>query len=64
MNLFKPAGHRGKGQKGQGMTEYTLIIVLVSVAALVAFKMFGSQIKGLLFKASSDISKTTGTATP
>ena len=64
MNIFKQSGKRREGQRGQGMTEYTLIIVLVAVAALVALKLFGTQIKGLLFKASKDISTTTGTSAP
>jgi Flp pilus assembly pilin Flp len=55
---------RLKRQKGQGMTEYTLIIVLVAVAALLAFKLFGAQIRGLLTRSSKEISATTGTATP
>ena len=46
------------------MTEYTLIIVLVAVAALVALKLFGAQIKGLLSKSSRDIAATTGTSAP
>jgi len=62
--IFKKPGLRSNGQRGQGMTEYTLIIVLVAVAALVALKLFGAQIKGLLSKSSRDIAATTGTSAP
>ncbi len=42
------------------MTEYALIVVLVAVAALVAVKLFGKQIKGLFGSATKEISKETG----
>jgi len=52
---------RGR-EHGQGLTEYALIVVLVAVAALVALKLFGRQIKGLFGTASSEIA--TGTKVP
>lgn len=51
---------KGRGdardQRGQSMTEYALIVMLVAVAALVSIKFFGQQIKGLFKSASSEIS--------
>lgn len=57
---------------GQGMTEYIIIVALVAVAAIGAFKMFGqtaqNQIAGLAAElsgqdASSAISQAQGSAT-
>lgn len=64
MKISRPAGTSVKRESGQGMTEYILIIVLVAVATLVALKLFGAQIKGLLFHASKEIATTTGTPAP
>jgi Flp pilus assembly pilin Flp len=46
------------------MTEYNLIIVLVVVVALVAFKLFGAQIKALLTGASAQVAATTKSPVP
>jgi type IV pilus assembly protein PilA len=51
-------------ERGQGLTEYALIVVLVAVAALVALKLFGRQIKGLFTSATTEIATTTGTRAP
>ncbi len=53
-----------RGQRGQSLTEYVLIIVLVAVAALVALKVFGVQIKGLFGYATKEIATTTNTPVP
>lgn len=55
--------HR-RGQRGQTLTEYALIVVLVVVAALVVLKLFGVQIKGLFSKATQEIAETTNTPAP
>ena len=57
-------------QKGQGMTEYILIVALIAIAAIAALKYFNSKTnKGLrdtadsISKAVSD-GKTTGNTAP
>lgn len=60
MNSMLRSNRRPRGERGQGMTEYALIVVLVAVAALVAVKVFGKQIKGLFGSAQKEISKETG----
>ena len=50
---------RRANQRGQTLTEYTLIIVLVVVACLVALKLFGAQIRGLLTGATTEIARQT-----
>jgi len=47
------------GTRGQGMTEYILIVVLIAVAALVTVKMFGGKIKGLFQKSADTIESGT-----
>jgi pilus assembly protein Flp/PilA len=34
-----------KGKKGQGMTEYILIIALIAVLVIGAVKLFGGKVK-------------------
>ncbi len=46
-------------EKGQGMTEYILIVVLIAVAAIVVVKLFGKQIAGLFKKSTEKIDKET-----
>ena len=58
-----------KGMKGQGMTEYIIIVALIAVAAIVAFQFFGQQVRGSLAgtagalsgKAVNVVVDTTGT---
>ena len=33
-------------RKGQGMTEYIIIVVLVAIAVLVAVRLFGDTVRG------------------
>lgn len=36
---------RASGQRGQGMTEYIIIVALIAVAAIAAFQFFGQAIR-------------------
>ncbi len=38
---------RARNEKGQGMAEYALILVLVSIAAIVALTALGQSITGV-----------------
>lgn len=44
-----------KEEKGQGMTEYALILCLVAVAAAVAFAAFGVAVKDNLYNSINKI---------
>jgi Flp pilus assembly pilin Flp len=44
-----------KNNKGQGMTEYIIIVVLVVVAGLVVWKAFGDKIVGLVKDSTTQI---------
>jgi len=62
--MFRRRNSKQDLERGQSLTEYTLIVVLVAVAALVVLKLFGAQIKGLLFKSTKDIATTTQSPVP
>jgi len=46
---------KGKGEKGQGMTEYIIIVSLIAIACLLAVGVFGSNIRNLFVKASDSL---------
>ncbi len=48
---------RKLSQKGQGMTEYILIVALIAVAVIGAMKFFGSKAKEGFHTAGDDLSK-------
>jgi pilus assembly protein Flp/PilA len=47
------------GKRGQGMTEYILIIALIAILVLGAVKIFGGKIKDAFTKASSKVDNVT-----
>jgi Flp pilus assembly pilin Flp len=51
---------RVMNQRGQGMTEYILIIALIAVAVIVAVKMFSGSLSGGFTSAAGAISTNTG----
>ncbi len=38
-------GSRVRGQRGQGMTEYIIIVALVAVAAIAVYQFFGQVLR-------------------
>jgi pilus assembly protein Flp/PilA len=47
-------------EKGQGMVEYALIIVLIAIVVIVVLTVLGTQISRVFSMISSSLSKTTG----
>jgi pilus assembly protein Flp/PilA len=47
------------GKRGQGMTEYILIIALIAILVLGAVKILGGKIKDAFTKASSKVDNVT-----
>lgn len=45
------------GKKGQGMTEYILILALIAILVLGAVKMFGGKVKAGFNKASDKVAE-------
>ena len=44
-----------KNQKGQGLTEYALIIALVAIVAVAALTLLGGQISGIFGEINTDL---------
>lgn len=44
-----------KGEKGQGLVEYILIIAIVAVLAIAVLKTFGKQIQGWFGKTGQQL---------
>jgi pilus assembly protein Flp/PilA len=45
-------------QKGQGLVEYALIIVLVAIAVVVAITALGTQISAVFNRITQSLSRT------
>lgn len=43
--MKRPFGRLVKGQRGQGMTEYIIIVALIAIACIAAYSLFGEQIR-------------------
>ena len=46
----------GVKKKGQGMTEYIIIVALIAVAAITVVTAFGNQIRELFFTSGKKLS--------
>ncbi len=51
-----------KAERGQGMTEYIIIVALVAVAAIGSYSFFGKTVRGQMAGISSVLSGGDGTA--
>ncbi len=49
--MSKP--RRMKNQRGQGMTEYIIIVALVAIGAIAVVTIFGNNIRGLFGASAS-----------
>ncbi|MCX5859753.1 MAG: Flp family type IVb pilin [Proteobacteria bacterium] len=45
-----------RDEEGQGMTEYILIVLLIAIVAIAAFKFFGKRVSDSVQKAGSTLS--------
>lgn len=54
---------RKKARKGQGMTEYIIIVALIAIAAIGVITLFGDNIRAL-FGAASDATAGEQDVTP
>ncbi len=50
---------RLRGEKGQGMTEYIIIVALIAIAAIGVVTMFGQNIRALFGAATTALSGNT-----
>jgi Flp pilus assembly pilin Flp len=60
-NPLSAQGKRLK-QKGQGMTEYIIIVALIAVAAIATTQLFGATIRNQMAGISKEVSGNSGTA--
>jgi Flp pilus assembly pilin Flp len=46
---------RRRSQSGQGMLEYILIVVLIAIAGLAVWKVFGNRIRALVLQSGQQL---------
>lgn len=46
-----------KGQEGQGLAEYALILVLISIAAILTMTSLGTTISGVFTEITGELTK-------
>ncbi len=52
---------RARGQRGQGMTEYIIIVALVAIGAIFVVTVFGDNIRALFGASANALAGDTGT---
>jgi Flp pilus assembly pilin Flp len=53
----------GKKQRGQGMTEYIIIVALVAIAAIGIYSVFGRTVKAQMAQINGGLAGDTATVT-
>jgi pilus assembly protein Flp/PilA len=53
--LCSPTEHKANSWTGQGLVEYSLIIVLIAVAVIAAMSAVGGQIQSIFSKIASSL---------
>jgi Flp pilus assembly pilin Flp len=53
----------GMNQKGQGMTEYIIMVALIAIAAISIYTLFGKQIRSVVASIGGQLSGDTGAQT-
>ena len=54
------AGMGRRRQRGQGMTEYIIIVALVAIAAIAVYSFFGKTVRGQMDNITSQLSGSDG----
>ena len=65
INRLKSAAANGKKrakQRGQGMTEYIIIVALIAVAAIAVYQFFGNTVRNQTAAIANEIAGNDGTA--
>lgn len=55
MNRMKRSARR-RGQRGQGMTEYIIIVALIAIASITVVSFFGSTVRNQTAGMASELS--------
>jgi len=53
---------RGKYQRGQGMTEYIVIVALVAIAAIAVYQLFGQVVRSQTAAVARELAGESGAA--
>lgn len=51
----QPVSQKHRRIKGQGLTEYIIIVALIAIASIVAVSFFGSSVKASFLSLGSDL---------
>lgn len=65
VNRLKSAAARGTKrakQRGQGMTEYIIIVALIAVAAIAVYQFFGNTVRNQTAAIANEIAGNDGSA--
>jgi type IV pilus assembly protein PilA len=57
---FKKQSIAKRQQRGQGMTEYIIIVALIAIAGIVVFAAFGDVVKNQTAAMAQELSGTSG----
>ena len=52
-----------KGRRGQGMTEYIIMVALIAIAAIGIYTIFGQQIRAVISSMGGQLSGDTASET-
>ena len=55
---MKPVTHLWKDQSGQDLTEYALLLVLISLVAIASMKVIAAAISNVFTTAAADLATT------
>lgn len=56
--MRQPAEKRSIRQRGQGMTEYIIIVIVIAVLSIAVASRFGNQIRELFSAAGDEVAGT------
>lgn len=51
-----------RSQRGQGMTEYIIIVALIAIAAIAVYQMFGNTVRSQTAAIANELAGNDGTA--
>jgi hypothetical protein len=57
-STMRPARVQARSQRGQGMTEYIIIVALIAVAAIGVYSLFGKTIRNQVAGLAGEVAGT------
>ncbi|GEM_PF-1190064 len=55
MNFLSRLGLKSRDQRGQGLAEYIIIVILVAIIVLVAVRFFGKEVYNKFENATNEV---------